>query len=359
MRLTIISVAYPLAPVRRDAVGGAEQIVSLIDRGLVSRGHRSIVIACQGSSVAGELLETPRVHGCLNHAERGRMTRHYRDVLDAAVSHRQIDVVHLHGHDFDAYLPAPGVPVLATLHLPPELIVADLERLRRPATWINGVSEVHHARLPQTPSMLPPIENGIELDDLPRHVRRREFVLALGRICPEKGFHLAIDAARLARMPLVLGGMVFSYEVHQRYFEREVLPRFDRDRRFVGALSITKRRRLLNSARCVVIPSLVEETSSLVAMEAMACGTPVIAFATGALPSMVEDGVTGFIVRTVEEMADAIHRVHTISSDICQARARTRFSVDRMVEQYLERYRWMIWQRRRRMSDVTGCSSSA
>jgi glycosyltransferase involved in cell wall biosynthesis len=346
IRLTIVNVAYPFAPVRADSVGGAEQIVHLIDRGLVARGHRSVVVACRGSSVAGEFVETPWPNASLSLTEYLRVADYYRRLLDDLVSRVPIDVVHLHGHDFDAYLPLPGVPVLATLHLPPELGAAQLKELRRPATWVHGVSGAHHARLQSLPCLLPPIENGIALDELLRPMTRRQFALVFGRICPEKGFHLALDAARLAGMPLVLGGMVFAYDVHQRYFEREIVPRLDRQRRFVGPLSLRRRQRLLNSARCVLIPSMAEETSSLVAIEALACGTPVIAFARGALPSIVEHGVTGFIVRSVHEMAAAMHRLSTIDPATCQAHARARFSADRMVERYLERYRWMNDQRR-------------
>jgi glycosyltransferase involved in cell wall biosynthesis len=359
MPLTIVSVAYPIAPVRADCVGGAEQIVQLIDRGLVARGFHSIVVACSGSSVSGELVETPRPTGHLTAEVRARAIAHHRTALDTVLSTRPVDVVHFHGHDFDAYLPRPGVPVLATVHLPSELMVTQLGEIRRVATWVHGVSRAQHARLPRLPTLLPPIENGIAIQELPRSLRRRPFTLALGRICPEKGFHLALDAARRARVPLLIGGTVFPYEEHQRYFAREVMPRLDRDRRFVGPLSTSARRRLLNSARCVLIPSLVAETSSLVAMEALACGTPVIAFASGALPETVEHGVTGFIVRTVEEMADAIARVDDIEPEFCRATARVRFSSERMVAQYVERYRWMLLQKTNRTVQPHSCRLSA
>jgi glycosyltransferase involved in cell wall biosynthesis len=348
MRLCVVNVPYALARVRPDSVGGAEQVIWQIDRELVRRGHRSLVIACEGSSVSGELVSGLRTGRVATPAVRAQAAEYIHRVLDELLSRTRVDVVHLHGHDFDRTLPTTDVPVLATLHLPCELTVANISQLRRPRTWIHGVSWAQHRRLPQLPNLLWPIENGVSCDQLARDLRRRGFALSLGRICPEKGFHLAIAAAQRANVPLLLAGKVFPYEAHQRYFEQELLPRLDGQRRFVGAVSTRARRRLLNSATCVVIPSLVQETSSLVAMEALACGTPVVAHPIGALPEIVEDGVTGFLVEGVEEMARAIQRATHIDAARCRERARARFSADRMVSAYLERYEWIVSESRQR-----------
>ena len=336
--LTVLNVAYPLAPVGHDAVGGAEQVLHAIDCALVEAGHRSVVVACEGSRTAGRLICTPAPGGTLDSRARIGAIEQHRLAVHDALRRWSIDVVHLHGHDFDAYLPPEGPAVLATIHLPPELLLARIDRIGRPHTWLHGVSQTQHRRLAHVPHLLPPIENGVVIDSLPRATSRGTFALMLSRVCPEKGTHLALEAAQRAHMPLLVGGMVFPYGEHQRYFETEVLPRISRERRFVGPLSMHAKRRLLCAARCLLVPSLIEETSSLAAMEALACGTPVIAFAAGALPEIVDHGVTGFIVRDVEEMAVAMCRIDRIDPDACREVARRRFSAERMCRRYIERY---------------------
>ncbi|MCU6550980.1 glycosyltransferase, partial [Klebsiella pneumoniae] len=174
---------------------------------------------------------------------------------------------------------------------PPEIF-----DLKRPQTYLHCVSAAQHRACPAHASLRPVIENGVPLETFATRHGKRRFVMALGRICREKGFHLALDAARAADWPLLLAGQVFPYAAHQDYFDRWIVPRLDAQRRFLGPVGRVRKRRLLSAARALLIPSLAPETSSLVAMEALACGTPVIGFRTGALPDLIEPGVTGFIV---------------------------------------------------------------
>jgi glycosyltransferase involved in cell wall biosynthesis len=176
------------------------------------------------------------------------------------------------------------------------------------------------------------------MEEEPARYRKRDFVLVLGRICPEKNVHAGLEAGRRADVPVLLAGKVFPYEEHERYFEREVRPRLDRRRRFLGPVGARRKRRLLAGARCLLVPSLAPETSSLVAMESIASGTPVVAFPNGALPDVVEEGTTGYLVRNVEEMADAILKCDALDPEVCRQRARARFSLPRMIAAYLDTY---------------------
>jgi 1-acyl-sn-glycerol-3-phosphate acyltransferase len=338
LSLAILSVGYPLAPVSTATAGGAEQIAAQLDKALVQAGHRSIVIACEGSRTAGTLVPVPRTAGIIDEPTKAAAHERHRDAIATALARWRIDVVHLHGIDFHAYLPPPGVPVLATLHLPPSWYPEAALRPSRPDTWLHCVGRAQHAACPQSRSLLPPIENGVAVDELFAVHGKRRFALVLGRICPEKGVHLAIDAAKRADIPLIIAGEVFPYEAHQRYFEEKVCPRLDSRCRFIGPIGFVRKRRLLTAARCVLIPSLAPETSSLVAREALACGTAVIAFPSGALSDTVEHGRTGFLVPDVPAMAAAIESAQALDADQCRRRARERFSLDRMLAQYLERY---------------------
>lgn len=335
--LTVLNVAYPLAPVGPDAVGGAEQVLSMLDRALVGAGHRSIVIGCRGSSASGTLVETPAENGVLDEAAKHRAQQAHRKAIAAARARWPIDVVHLHGIDFDAYLPDDG-PTLVSLHLPLDWYPAEALRPARDDLWLHAVSAAQHKTAPPGARLAAPIPNGVDIEALNLLQPKRDFALVLSRVCPEKGIHLALDAAKQAGVPLVIGGKVYPYETHTRYFHDEVQSRLDGRRRFLGPLGFTAKRRFLNAARCLVVPSLAAETSSLVAMEALACGTPVVAFPNGALPDVIEHGRTGFLVNTVDEMAQAILAASSLDAETCRAEARRRFSLERMISSYMDAY---------------------
>jgi glycosyltransferase involved in cell wall biosynthesis len=338
MGLNILSVAYPFTPVGPDAVGGSEQILTLLDRELTARGHNSYVVAVKGSRVRGRLIATPKWNGPLDEQARRWGQRAHRIAIEEALDRIPIDLIHMHSLDFHTYLPRGEAPVLATLHLPPDWYPRGMFALRRPNTYLHCVSASQRRNCPPSRLLLPAIPNGVEIERFRSKIARRDFALALGRICPEKGFHAALDAARLARTKLLLAGEVFPYADHERYFREQIAPRLNARRRFIGPVGFERKRRLLSQARCLLIPSTVAETSSLVAMEALASGTPVIAFPSGALVEIVEHGRTGFLVGDEREMAEAIRAARGIDPKVCREAARERFSADRMIAQYFETY---------------------
>ena len=338
MRLTILSVAYPLAPVGPDAVGGAEQVLTQLDRALVAAGHRSIVVAQEGSRIAGTLLPIPTQTGILDRGARERAWTSHREAIAFALGRWHVDLIHLHGVDFVEYLPPGGVAALVTLHLPVSWYPPEALQPTRPNTWLHCVGRAQHGVCPKSPNLLAPIDNGVPIDALTARHAKRAFALVLGRVCPEKGIHLAMAAAKRSDTALVVAGDVFPYESHRRYFEDEVRPRLDAKRRFVGPIGLVRKRRLLTAARCLVVASTAPETSSLVAREALACGTPVVGFRNGALPDVVEHGRTGFLVDTVDEMAEAIRLAPSLDPQLCRRVARERFSLDAMIRTYLGLY---------------------
>ena len=338
MPLTVLNVAFPLSPVGNARAGGAEQILMHLDAGLTSRGHRSLVIAQEGSRVCGTLVPVPRPPEALSHQAFVRAEQAHREAIASVLARERVDVVHLHGVDFFCYLPRTCLaPVVVTLHLPRACYQPEARDLRFPGVRFVCVSRSQLRSWPNR--QLDVVDNGVPLDRFGAAISRRQYVLLLGRICPEKGWHLALDAARRAGIRAVLAGSVQGFPEHERYFHEEIRPWLQRGRAvYIGAAEGTRKRRLLGAARCVVISSQVPETSSLAAIEALASGTPVVAFARGALPDLVEHGHNGFLVDNVDEMADAIQHVGRLDPEACRQTAVARFDANRMVDAYLALY---------------------
>jgi glycosyltransferase involved in cell wall biosynthesis len=343
MQRTILSVGYPLTPVGPDAVGGSEQVLALLDRKLIEAGYRSIVIAAEGSKIQGTLISSPAGAGILDHAAHEWGRKVHQQLIRETLERYPVDLVHMHSLDFHCYLPAAEIPVLATLHLPQDWFPRSIFNVSRRNFHMNCVSWSQHSSCPASPHMVEPIPNGVDVDRLASGVLAKgDYALSLGRVCPEKAFHLALDAAHVAGVPLVLAGQVFPYPLHFEYFNREIQPRLDELRRFIGPVRFSRKRSLLSRARCLVISSGVAETSSLVAMEALACGTPVVTFGCGALPEVIEHGETGFIVDNVKEMAEAIRAAGSLDGEKCRTAARHRFSGQAMAARYLSLYERLI-----------------
>lgn len=343
MSLTVLSVAFWLAVVSPESVGGAEQILLQIDEGLVRRGYQSLVIARPESKTVGTLIPINSTDGRVSNDAWVAAHESIRQAIADALRSYPVDIVHLHGVDFADYLPKLDVPVLVTLHLPLYWYKRSALQVTRPNTFFHCVSRSQRQHFPNTLAMLPEIENGVSANLLrERSVRKRAFAAALGRICPEKGFHVALGACRAANTPMLLAGQVFPFREHQAYFAEQIVPELDSQRRYIGPVGMKGKCRLLSSAQCLVVPSLAPETSSLVAREALACGTPVVAFAAGALPEVVNHGDTGFIVDHADELPDAIHACRQVDPDRCRKIARQRFSPERMVENYIATYRGIL-----------------
>ncbi len=306
--MTVLSVAYPLFPVGPDSSGGAEQILFLLEREIVRSGRRSLVVAAPGSTVSGQLIPA----------------------IDQALREHSIDLIHFHGLDFDSYVPDTDVRMVATLHLP-------LAWYPPPALTRKNVQPVCVSQSQAAQTGFSVVLNGIDIGRFGR-APKNDYLLWMGRICPEKGTHIALEVARDLDLPLFVAGPVHNFETHQKYFREEVEPLFDKRRQYLGPVTGDAKNQLLAEARVLLVPSLVAETSSLVAMEAASSGTPVIAFRSGALPEVVEHEKTGFIVDSKAEMMEALKHVAGISSEVCRATAESRFSASRMARDYFRLY---------------------
>ena len=341
-QLTILSVAYPLLPVSSSSGGGSEQILHTLDHGLVRAGYRSIVIAAKGSAVDGELIETPAAPAEITDSAREHAQQVHRHQIEVVLNHNRVDLIHFHGLDFLAYRPRSHTPSqLATLHLPLTWYPATL--FDETDLFLNCVSRNQAGSEPEAET-LPVVPNGIDLEKFQLCENRQEYLLWLGRVCPEKGAHVALRVAHRLNLPLIVAGPIHPFSAHKMYFAEQVEPLLDDKRRYIGPVDTKRKAELLANARSLLVPSLIAETSSLVAMEAIGSGTPVVAFRSGALPEIVDEGITGFIVQSEEDMAKAVSETRRISSLTCRAIAKKRFAASRMNQDYFKLYDLILSQ---------------
>jgi glycosyltransferase involved in cell wall biosynthesis len=340
---SILYTSYPLLPVSEESCGGAEQILSILEHEMAARGYSTTVAACESSRVSGELLATGKQAQRDDSLEL-RESEHATKIL-ALTKQRNFSLVHDHSASFFRRAGEVDAPVLATLHLPRNMYGESLFRAIPHNVYFNCVSDSQAASFRDLPRMMGVVQNGVAVERFSFAHKKDEYLLWLGRICPEKAPHLAIEAAKRAGVKLILAGQVYPFSYHKMYFEREVKPWLDAPNshvKFVELPSFAEKVELLRSAKSLLVTSLIPETCSLVSLESGACGTPVIAFRTGALPEVVSHGHTGFTVRTLDEMIAAIHDIGEIWPDECRHRVATRFSSERMADGYEALYHHVI-----------------
>lgn len=254
--MRVLSVAFPAIPVGHATGGGAEQILSILERGLVDRGHQSVVVAAEGSRVAGELIETPGWRAAFEMArETGREVywKAHKEAVRCALAKYSVDLIHFHGLDFHEYFPGCAIPMLATLHLPVSYYPSSILQGNRPSgLFVNCVSR-NQADSAAISSSLPVILNGVPTNAY-APADAGTYLLWLGRVCPEKGVHIALQVAHSLDAPLTIAGPVHPYTAHQEYFSRCLKPLLDHRRTFAGPVDREQKRALLAHARCLLVP---------------------------------------------------------------------------------------------------------
>ena len=348
----ILYIAYPLLQVHDESAGGAEQILWTLEREMARTGVHTTVAASAGSRVSGELFSTGQPCTQPDDYERRRV-EHEDRVIDFvrrnAREGKPFDLIHDHSGSFWRRAAEVDMPVLATLHLPRSFYPVDSFDDVPANVSFNCVSDSQARTVAELGALAGVVPNGIALDcfEATEDVAQptdRQGLLWLGRICEEKAPHLALDIAERAGMSITLAGQVYPFSYHQQYFARELAPRFQSmpNARFISAPSAELKRRLLRQSQALLLTSLAEETSSLVAMEAAASGTPVVAFSKGAHAEIVKEGVTGFLVEDSGHAALALQNISSINSETCVQHAEKNFSAVKMAERYSYLYESLV-----------------
>jgi glycosyltransferase involved in cell wall biosynthesis len=331
---------YPLPPV---GYGGIELVVSLLARSLRQRGHRVILFGAEDShdAVVGLAPASWRPDLGAVHSQGLRdMTYAARvnDYLQNQAGH--VDLVHDHaGLAMVAQAQAMDLaPVLHTVHGPVTEPLASAIQSLGVHTSLVAIS---HSQLQPAPWLpwVGVVPNAVDIDALQFTPAedREQYLLVLARICLDKGQHHAIEVARQAGLKLVLAGKVDPGS--EAYFEEEIAPHIDGLRvTWVENVSGAEKTRLLSHAAALLAPITWPEPFGLSMVEAMVSGTPTIAFRQGAAPELIDEGKTGFVVDTIDEMVEAVLAVGEIDPARCSLLARNRFSPDVMVDDYLRVY---------------------
>ena len=352
----ILYVAYPLLPVTNESCGGAEQMLAVVESEMAERGHVTTIAACAGSQGAWAVFAT----GCETTVPDqfvDRNSEHEARVLElirrTGGATPTFDLIHDKSGSFWQRARECNVPVLATLHLPRHFYAPDSFANLPPNLYFNCVSDAQRETFRDVPRMLGAVRNGVRVSDFRFTSAKENYLLWMGRICEEKGAHLAIDVAQRTGLPLALAGQVYPFSYHQQYYNAQVRPHLGNGKPVISFFETPthdKKVRLLANARALLVPSLVDETSSLVAMEAMACGTPVVGFRRGAIPEVVIDCVTGFVVDSAEEMAEAVWKTDEINPHACRVHVEANHSATRMAEEYERLYERVLALERKRLA---------
>lgn len=318
--------------------GGTERVVSFITEELVSLGHDVTLFASADSTTKARLMPM-----CGEALRPSKVAVNYEAPLIAMVekvfaSATEFDLIHSHLE----FIPFPlarrcRTPVLTTLHArldQPELIplfrkftdlpvVSVSEVQREPMPWINWQATIH----PGLPKSLytPQFNHG-------------QYLVFLGRVAPEKGLERAIEIAKRAEMPIRIGAKIDTQ--HAVYYKSVIEPLLDHPLvEFVGEVTDIEKDDLLGDAYALLAPYAWPEPFGLALIESLACGTPVIGSRCGAIPEIIEHGVTGFLCETLEEMIQSTRHVSLLDRTRCRQAFEARFTSERMAQEYLSVYR--------------------
>ena len=325
-------VAPPYFGVPPEAYGGVEVVVADLVDALVARGHEVTLIgAGHHGTKAQRFIATSEVRPADRLGELMPELVHAAKVASILAT-LNADVIH--DHTVAGPLTARGqlTPTVVTVHGPVSGERSEYYQALGGAVRLIAISDAQRSAAPDLP-WVATVHNAIRPETFPFRKEKQDHALFLGRFHPEKAPHLAIDAVRAAGIPIVLAGKC-SEPIERAYFRREIEPRLGPDVTIFGVADADAKRALLAGASCLLFPITWDEPFGLVVIEAMVCGTPVVALRRGAVPELVIHGQTGIIVDHPAELADGIAQARELDPAACRQHVEARFSVDVMTDGY-------------------------
>ena len=345
MRIGLI--APPWLPVPPPSYGGTEAVIDRLARGFQTQGHE-VLLWTTGDSTCP--VPTAWVLPEARPEDIGDMTLELEHVSAAYVAMEEwgADVVHDHTLSGPAF---PGTrasfPVVTTCHGPFDAAPGELYRQLSGRVAIVAISHDQASRATGV-RVARVIHHGMDVHAVPvgdgRGDGRGEYVVHVGRMNADKGIPEAIEVARRAGVRLLIASKMREPLEHQ-YFRTCVEPLLGGDVEYVGEVDRSTRDELVGGALALLNPIQWHEPFGLVMIEAMACGTPVVALRRGSVPEIVEHGVTGFVGDDLDDVVAGVRAVREIDRDVVRAAAATRFSTERMVSRHVELFQELVRQR--------------
>ncbi len=345
--MRIAMLAPPWTPIPPPLYGGIELVVDELARGLVAAGHE-LTLYTTGESTC----PVPK-HWTLARAEGMRIGVTVPELRHVLHAYEDIAGAHDIVHDHTVLGPFfaqrySDLPVVTTIHGPFNDELRDLYGAIAENVPIICISRAQHAAAPEIP-IATVIHHGIEAARFPfgdgLGDNDGEYLLFLGRMAPDKGAHRAIRIARKAGYRVLLAAKMRE-PWERAYFDEQVAPLLGADAVYLGEVPHERKIELLAGARALLFPIRWNEPFGMVMLEAFACGTPVAAFAEGAVPEVVRDGKTGFLCDDDEAMVEAIDRLSTLRRQDCRAAVEGYFAADRMVAEHIALYERVVDGRR-------------
>jgi len=337
--MRIAQVAPLWIPVPPYTYGGTELVVSWLCDELVRRGHEVTLFATEDSKTQTKLI--PVWPKALWRAKLKTPHAVFSLLYEKLISLQdQFDIIHDHCEFYTApYSKFLKPPIITTLHHP---LTEETIILYKKFPNINFIAiSKNQRRLGPGINIVKTIYHGLPIEKYDFNPEPKNYLLWLSKIMPEKGIAQAIDIAKLSGENLIISGNIPPE--YGDYFDFRIKPLIDGKKiQFVGASDFSKKIELLKNAKAFLFPVKRPEPFGLVVIEAMACGTPVIAFKEGSMPELIEDGKTGFLVKNIEEACQSLKKINKISREYCREYVKKNFNLKRMVNRYEKLYKKVL-----------------
>lgn len=340
MRIAQLAPLWKTVPPKK--YGGSELIVSLLTESLVELGHEVTLYACRGSETKAKLVEIIDrplydILGCFKFdAIQFQDFSAIKRVFDDA-NGGKIDIIHNHmGFHPAALSNISPVPMVTTNH---SSVAPDSEELARAAKDGNFVS-ISNAQRKLAPYLnyIGTVYHGINVTKDRFFPKGGDYLFYLATMWKEKGVDRAIKIAKATGMKMIMAGDIRRQEDFD-----EIKPYIDgKQITFIGEINEKQKIKLMGEARAYLFPIRWNEAFGLTVIEALAAGTPTIAYPNGSLPELIEDGKTGFLVKSIKEAAEAVKKIDKINREDCYNDARERFDASVMAKNYLKIYQKLI-----------------